>query len=76
MIPDLEALIITGTGDLFVPGGDMSLDDSGRRDLSVTGCLPFHAFKNSRAPIVVMINGVCQASGVILAPGGRCSRQR
>lgn len=67
---DLAALIITGTGDVFSPGGDLA----GRRE---TGdeptpqigqdVLPFLAIRDSRAPVVAAVNGICQAGGMLIA---------
>jgi enoyl-CoA hydratase/carnithine racemase len=68
--PDLEAMIITGTGDVFAPGGDLG----GRTepgDLPVPDIghdiLPFLTIRDSRAPVVAAINGICQAGGLLVA---------
>jgi enoyl-CoA hydratase len=68
--PDLAALIITGTGDVFAPGGDLG----GRRDPgdepttgSGTDILPFLPIRDSRAPVITAVNGICQAGGLLIA---------
>jgi enoyl-CoA hydratase/carnithine racemase len=68
--PDLAALIITGTGDVFAPGGDLGgRSDPGERFPDVTGpeVLPFLAVRDSNAPIVAAVNGICQAGGLLIA---------
>jgi enoyl-CoA hydratase/carnithine racemase len=68
--PDLAALIITGTGDVFAPGGDLG----GRREPGDEptpdighDILPFLAIRDSRAPVVAAVNGICQAGGLLIA---------
>ena len=69
--PDLAALIITGTGDVFSSGGDLG----GRREegdepipqIASVDVLPFVAVRDSRAPVVAAINGICQAGGLLIA---------
>ena len=69
--PDLAALIITGTGDVFAPGGDLGSrsdpGDSLPADLGGEEVLPFLAIRDSRAPIVAAVNGICQAGGLLIA---------
>ena len=68
--PDLAALIITGTGDVFAPGGDLggrsepgeSVPDEVGMDI-----LPFLEIRDSRAPVVSAVNGICQAGGLLIA---------
>jgi enoyl-CoA hydratase len=68
--PDLAALIITGTGDVFAPGGDLGgrsqpgdrLPDDLGNDI-----LPFLAIRDSRAPVIAAVNGICQAGGLLIA---------
>jgi len=68
--PDLAALIITGTGDVFAPGGDLggrsepgeSVPDYVGQDI-----LPFLAIRDSRAPVIAAVNGICQAGGLLIA---------
>jgi enoyl-CoA hydratase/carnithine racemase len=69
--PELSALVITGVGDVFIPGGEMSgRHDDGNEDvLDVVGIdiLPFRRIRNSRAPVVTAVNGICQGGGLIIA---------
>jgi enoyl-CoA hydratase/carnithine racemase len=68
--PDLAALIITGVGDVFAPGGDLggraepgdSLPDGIGHDI-----LPFLTIRDSRAPVIAAVNGICQAGGLLIA---------
>jgi enoyl-CoA hydratase/carnithine racemase len=68
--PDLAALIITGTADVFAPGGDLGgraqPGDSVPPD-SGPDILPFLAIRDSRAPVVAAVNGICQAGGLLIA---------
>ena len=68
--PDLAGLIITGTGDVFAPGGDLG----GRREEGDEptpnighDILPFLTIRDSRAPVVAAVNGICQAGGLLIA---------
>src|SRR5215212_3365738 len=68
--PDLAALIITGTGDVFAPGGDLGgRTDEGEAFPDVVGpdVLPFMAVRDSRAPVISAVNGICQAGGLLIA---------
>jgi enoyl-CoA hydratase len=68
--PDLAALVITGVDDVFAPGGDLggrsepgeSLPDGIGHDI-----LPFLAIRDSRAPVIAAVNGICQAGGLLIA---------
>jgi enoyl-CoA hydratase/carnithine racemase len=68
--PDLAAMIITGTGDVFSAGGDLggrsSPDDEPVPDIG-QDILPFVPIRDSRAPIVAAVNGICQAGGLLVA---------
>ncbi len=67
---ELDGLLITGTGDVFIPGGDL-----GRRtpdswmDFSVLGgdALPFDTLRQSVKPVVCAVNGICQGGGFMIA---------
>lgn len=68
--PDLAALIITGVGDVFAPGGDLG----GRTEPGDTPpdnmgheVLPFLAIRDSNAPVIAAVNGICQAGGLLVA---------
>jgi enoyl-CoA hydratase len=70
--PDLAGLLITGTGDVFAPGGDMtgggSVDDwitfGAALGMDVT---PFDAVRTSAKPVVSAVNGLCQGGGMQIA---------
>src|SRR5579863_679960 len=68
--PELAALIITGTGDVFAPGGDLGgrqhPDDEPTPDIE-HDILPFLTIRDSRAPVVAAVNGICQAGGLLVA---------
>ena len=68
--PELAALIITGTGDVFAPGGDLGgrreADDEPTPDIG-SDILPFLTIRDSRAPVVAAVNGICQAGGLLIA---------
>ncbi|HEY8216945.1 MAG TPA: enoyl-CoA hydratase/isomerase family protein [Acidimicrobiia bacterium] len=69
--PELAALVITGVGDVFIPGGEMSgrHDDGDQHLIDAIGIdvLPFRSIRNSRAPVVAAVNGICQGGGLIIA---------
>jgi enoyl-CoA hydratase len=68
--PDLAALIITGTGDVFAPGGDLGgRSEQGDEPTPDIGhdILPFLTIRDSRAPVVAAVNGICQAGGLLIA---------
>jgi enoyl-CoA hydratase/carnithine racemase len=68
--PDLAALIITGTGDVFAPGGDLGgRSEAGESSPDAVGSdiLPFLAVRDSRAPVVAAVNGLCQGGGLLIA---------
>jgi enoyl-CoA hydratase len=68
--PDLAALIITGTDDVFAPGGDLGgRTDPGDAPTPNIGAdmLPFLTIRDSRAPVVSAVNGICQAGGLLVA---------
>jgi enoyl-CoA hydratase/carnithine racemase len=68
--PAIAALIITGTGDVFAPGGDLGgradPGDSVPEGLGVD-ILPFLAIRDSTAPVIAAVNGICQAGGLLIA---------
>ncbi len=68
---DLRALILTGTGDVFAPGGDLGGryepgDEKVPAGLTYE-CLPFVAIRESNAPVICAVNGMCQAGGLLIA---------
>ena len=68
---DLAALIITGVGDVFAPGGDLGgRSEPGEAPIPEglgAEILPFLAIRDSRAPVVAAVNGICQAGGLLVA---------
>jgi enoyl-CoA hydratase/carnithine racemase len=68
--PDLAALIITGVDDVFAPGGDLggrSEPGESVPDGVYDEILPFFAIRDSRAPVIAAVNGICQAGGLLIA---------
>ena len=70
--PDLAGLVLTGTGDVFAPGGDMG--GGGGEDNWITfgsalgmDVTPFDAVRTSAKPIVSAVNGLCQGGGFQIA---------
>jgi enoyl-CoA hydratase/carnithine racemase len=68
---DLAGMVLTGVGDVFIPGGDLGADpvDSW---IDLGGLLgmdntPFEAFRNSAKPVVSAVNGICQGGGLVMA---------
>src|SRR5438132_4536072 len=68
--PELAALIITGVGDVFAPGGDLGgRAEPGDSVPQVTGAeiLPCLTVRDSPAPVIAAVNGICQAGGLLVA---------
>ncbi|MBX6387572.1 MAG: enoyl-CoA hydratase/isomerase family protein [Frankia sp.] len=68
--PDLAGMILTGTGDVFIPGGDLGHggdDDWGGPSYLGMDNTPFDAIRYSRKPIVSAINGIAQGGGLLMA---------
>jgi enoyl-CoA hydratase/carnithine racemase len=69
--PGLQALVITGAGDVFAPGGELGgQHDDGDVDYGAllgTAGLPFDAIRESRKPVVAMVNGLCMGGGLLIA---------
>ena len=69
--PSLAGLLLTGTGDVFVPGGDLGGDNrDGWADLPrLLGMdnTPFSAIRCSRKPVVCAANGLTQGGGLVMA---------
>lgn len=68
---DLAGLLLTGTGDVFIPGGDLGgTNTDGWADLPrLLGMdnTPFDAIRNSRKPVVCAVNGIAQGGGLMIA---------
>src|SRR5262249_7824617 len=69
--PTLAGLLITGTGDVFIPGGDLSGDNragwGGLPGLLFMVLVPFDALRTSSKPVVSAVNGICQGGGLMIA---------
>jgi enoyl-CoA hydratase/carnithine racemase len=69
--PELHGLLLTGTGDVFIPGGDMGgANEDGWADLpTLLGMdnTPFDAVRRSPKPVVCAVNGLCQGGGLMIA---------
>ncbi|MEO3783747.1 enoyl-CoA hydratase/isomerase family protein [Actinocorallia sp. B10E7] len=69
--PGLAALIITGTGDMFMPGGELRGREPDRwldfPDLLGIDSTPFEAIRRSPKPVVSAVNGVAQGGGLLIA---------
>ena len=66
----LHALVITGVDDVFAPGGDLTGGDEDERNAGVllgSGVVPFDAIRESRKPVVAMVNGLCMGGGLLIA---------
>jgi enoyl-CoA hydratase/carnithine racemase len=67
---DLAGLLITGTGDVFIPGGDMggaSPDGWGLPHALGMDITPFDALRQAVKPVVSAVNGICQGGGLMIA---------
>lgn len=67
----LAGLLITGTGDVFAPGGDLGqragdnwMDFAATLSMDVT---PFDTLRTSAKPVVSAVNGLCQGGGLQIA---------
>jgi enoyl-CoA hydratase len=68
--PGLAALIVIGTGDVFAPGGDLGgRTEEGESPVEAMGedVLPFLTIRDSQAPVIAAVNGICQAGGLLIA---------
>lgn len=69
--PELCALILTGVDDVFAPGGDLAgrYEPGDERVPEGLGqeILPFVAIRESTAPIISAVNGICQGGGLLIA---------
>jgi len=71
--PDVHALIITGTGDSFCPGGDLGGggEDSEAVRVAITAfgnqITPYELIRRSAKPVVAAVNGTAQGGGLLIA---------
>ena len=69
--PDLAGLLLTGTGDVFIPGGDMGgANEDGWGDLPrllAMDTTPFDAVRRAPKPFVCAVNGLAQGGGLMIA---------
>ncbi|OBI44829.1 enoyl-CoA hydratase/isomerase family protein [Mycobacterium sp. E796] len=68
---NLAGLLITGTGDVFAPGGDLAqgaednwMDFAATMGMDVT---PFDTLRQSAKPVVAAVNGLAQGGGLQIA---------
>jgi enoyl-CoA hydratase/carnithine racemase len=68
--PEIDVLLVTGTGEWFGAGGDMSgasEDPEGlATELDPTDHFPFRHFDQCRKIVVAAVNGLCHAGGLDL----------
>jgi enoyl-CoA hydratase/carnithine racemase len=68
---EIDAMCITGSGDVFASGGDMSGGSSNDPTLAAehdsTDHFPFRHLERCRKPVFAAINGICHAGGLNLA---------
>jgi len=69
---DLAGLVITGTGDVFAPGGDLGGGNGVDEWMSFGSALsmevtPFETLRQSIKPVVSAVNGLCQGGGLQIA---------
>jgi enoyl-CoA hydratase/carnithine racemase len=66
----LQALVITGTGDVFAPGGELGGKhddgDLNMGELLGSGAVPFDSIRESRKPVVAAVNGLCMGGGLLI----------
>ncbi|MDM8010852.1 MAG: enoyl-CoA hydratase/isomerase family protein [Parasphingorhabdus sp.] len=62
--PEIRAMVLTGSGDVFIPGGEMISDDE---IVVPSEFLPFRIMRNTALPLVTAVNGLCFASGLLFA---------
>lgn len=69
--PDIAGLLLTGTGDVFIPGGDLGkrggdgwMDFEATLGMDVT---PFDTLRRASKPVVCAVNGLCQGGGLMIA---------
>jgi enoyl-CoA hydratase/carnithine racemase len=65
------ALLITGTDDVFAPGGELrgraDDDNEHMHYLAAGDVTPFEEVRHSFQPVVSAVNGICQGGGLLIA---------
>ena len=67
--PDIHGLVLTGTGDVFIPGGDLSRSGADTwMDFTHLGMdtTPFDSLRVTTLPVVAAVNGICQGGGFMI----------
>lgn len=67
--PGIDAMVLTGTDDVFAAGGDMagnSEDPTLTAEHDPTDHFPFRHLERCRKPVMAAVNGICHAGGVDL----------
>lgn len=68
--PEVDVLVLTGSGDVFAVGGDMSGASEDATDLGheldPTDHFPFRHLERCRKAVVAGVNGLCYAGGLNL----------
>jgi len=68
--PSVDVLLITGTGDVFCPGGDMAQQPEGDSRLDAEtdrwDLVPFVQLERCPKIVVCAVNGLCQGGGLDL----------
>jgi enoyl-CoA hydratase/carnithine racemase len=68
---NLAGLLITGSGDVFAPGGDLAQGaEDNWMDFAVTlgmDVTPFDTLRQSAKPVVAAVNGLAQGGGLLIA---------
>jgi len=66
--PAVDVLVITGTGDVFCPGGEMGGKHEGSaefdRETDRYDALPFRQLERCPKTVVCAVNGLCQGGGL------------